>query len=52
MGECKGCDRGWERVRHKPWPEGSKPMYFHKVKGGREGELFFCTQSQHQPPKD
>ncbi|MCP5004581.1 MAG: hypothetical protein GY941_11690 [Planctomycetes bacterium] len=42
--QCQGCQAGWKVKKHNPWPKGSKPMYFHIVEGGYDGELCVCTR--------
>lgn len=50
--QCQGCQAGWELEEHKPLPKGSKPMYFHLVKGGYEGEKVLCTKNQYEPDNE
>lgn len=48
INQCQGCQAGWPAKKHKPWPEGSKQMTFHKVVGGYKGELVFCTKDKYK----
>lgn len=42
--QCQGCQAGWPREKHNPWPKGSKEMYFHAVIGGYKGEKVLCVK--------
>lgn len=48
MNQCQGCQAGWEIEEFKPWPKGSKPIYFHRVEGGYKGEKIVCTKYQYK----
>ncbi|QSM00632.1 hypothetical protein [Oceanospirillum phage vB_OliS_GJ44] len=45
--QCQGCQSGWEIEEHRPWPKGSKIMYFHKVPGGYKHEKVMCTSKYY-----
>ncbi len=49
MNQCQGCQAGWERIEHRPWPKGSKVMFLHKVKGGYKHEQVMCTKEHYEP---
>lgn len=50
VNQCQGCQAGWPLIEHKPWPKGSKTMYFHLVVGGYKNERAFCSKARYEEP--
>lgn len=46
--QCQGCQKGWKKETHKPWPKGSMTMDFHIVEGGYAGEKVVCTRRDYR----
>lgn len=45
MNQCQGCQAGWEKFTHKPWPKGSKGIEMHR---DNNGGLVVCSEHRYK----